>query len=142
MDQPAPRAGGLRWRCLLTLSGPGSQQAPRPLVSLGEGGSKASERGSKVLKRVLATLMTILAPWMHVDRARWAGGGGCLLTLSGPGSQQAPRPLVSLDEGGSEGSERGSKVLKRVLATLMTIPAPWINLHHARWAGGGDVFSL
>ena len=57
------------------MSGPGSQQAPRPLVSLGEGGSKASERGSKVVKRVLATLMTILAPWMHVNHARWAGGG-------------------------------------------------------------------
>ena len=60
------------------MSGPGSQQAPRPLVSLGEGGSKAkaSEPSSKVVKRVLATLTTILAPWMHVDHARWAGGGG------------------------------------------------------------------
>ncbi len=54
----------------------GSQQAPRPLVSLGEGGSKVLDHSSKVVERVLATLMTILAPWMHVDHARWAGGGG------------------------------------------------------------------
>ena len=28
------------------------------------------------------------------------------------------------------------------VAVLMTILAPWINLHRARWACGGGVFSL
>ena len=54
----------------------GSQQAPRPLVSLGEGSSEGSERSSMVVKRVLATPTSTLASWMHLDRARWAGDGG------------------------------------------------------------------
>jgi len=56
--------------------------------------------------------------------------------------EQAPRPVVSLGEGGTKASERSPKVLKRVLATLMTILAPWTNLHRAQGACGGGVFSL
>ena len=77
MDALAPRAVGRRQRDLLTLTleRASSQQAPRPLVSLGERGSEAFDRSSKVVNTASAAPMTILAPWMHLHHARWAGGG-------------------------------------------------------------------